>query len=221
MISLLVPIRGEGSAAAATFAPLAERFEILVADGDGRSAGSEAFEKIGARVLSLPGQNRGARISAAARESRGGVLLILHADTRLPEGAAEMIEAAVREGSSWGAFRLAYDDASPALAWIAWWANLRTRIFRLPFGDQGIFCTREAYEQAGGYPELPVCDDLSFSLRLRRIPRFRLLRAACVTSARAYRGGAASRVLRNWRVIAGYFLGVSPERLARWYRGSP
>jgi hypothetical protein len=219
MISLLIPIRWEPASAAGAFAGLAEDFEIVVADGDAAGPAADAFARIGARVLPLPGRDRGARLAAAARESRGEILAFLHADSRLPAGAREMIEIAVRSGSSWGAFRLAYDDRSISLRWIAWWANLRTRVFRLPFGDQGIFCTREAYGRAGGHPELPVCDDLAFALRLRRIPGFRLLPAACITSARAYRGRSLRQVLTNWKVMAGYFLGIRPETLERWYRG--
>ena len=191
-----------------------------MADGDGRGPAARAFEDLGARILSLPGRNRGERLAAAANASRGEVLTFLHADTRLPAGAGEMIESAVRAGAEWGAFRLAYDDPSPALAWIAWWANVRTRLAKLPFGDQGIFCTRDAYRRAGGYPELPICDDLAFAVRLRKVPGFRLLPAACVTSARAYRGRSFRQVLTNWKVMAGFFLGVAPATLERWYRGA-
>ncbi|MGH9443908.1 MAG: TIGR04283 family arsenosugar biosynthesis glycosyltransferase, partial [Thermoanaerobaculia bacterium] len=131
----------------------------------------------------------------------------------------ELVEGAVREGAAWGSFRLAYDDPRRSFRWIAWWANLRTRLFRLPFGDQGIFCTREAYESAGAYPGIPICDDLAFARRLGKVRGFRLLPAACVTSARAYRGRTLRQMLTNWRVMAGYFLGVEPERLEKWYRG--
>lgn len=219
MISLLIPIRGEPASAASAFEGLGGEIEILVADGDARGAAADAFERTGARVLSLPGSHRGERLAAAARESRGEILAFLHSDSRLPAGAREMIETAVRSGAAWGAFRLAYDDASLSLRWIAWWANLRTRVFRLPFGDQGTFCTREAYDRVGGYPELPICDDLAFAVRLRKIPGFRLLPSACVTSARAYRGRSFRQVLTNWKVMAGYFLGVRPETLEKWYRG--
>ena len=218
MISLLVPIRGEPAGAAAAFAGLPGNFEIVAADGDAPGPAAAAFAAIGARVLPLEGRPRGARLAAAARETRSEILAFLHADSRLPAGAETMIEAAVRSGACWGAFRLEYDDRSAALRWVAWWANVRTRLFRLPFGDQGIFCTREAYGRAGGYPELPICDDLAFAMRLRRISGFRLLPAACVTSARAYRGRSFRQVLTNWRVMAGYFLGVEPRTLEKWYR---
>ncbi len=220
MISLLIPIRGEPAIAACAFSRLGPEIEILVADGDRAGAAAAAFEKIGARVLSFPGSNRGERLASAARESRGDILAFLHSDSRLPAGARETIEDAVRSGAAWGAFRLAYDDDSPSLRWIAWWANLRSRVFQLPFGDQGVFCTRAAYERTGGYPELPICDDLAFALRLRRVGGFRLLPGACVTSARAYRGRSLRQVLTNWKVMTGYFLGARPETLERWYRAA-
>jgi uncharacterized protein len=101
---------------------------------------------------------------------------------------------------------------------VAWWANRRSRWLRLPFGDQGIFCRRDAYERAGGIRDLPVCDDLDLVRRLRRVGPFVIRPEAMVTSARGYRRhGTVRQVLRVWRVAAGYFLGVSPARLQRWY----
>jgi hypothetical protein len=104
------------------------------------------------------------------------------------------------------------------MRWIAWWGNLRSRLLRLPFGDQGIFCRRDAYEKAGGFRDWPVCDDVDLVRRLRRTGRFEVRREKTETSPRRYRSrGALRQVLTNWKVLAGYYLGVPPETLARWY----
>lgn len=101
---------------------------------------------------------------------------------------------------------------------VAWWANRRSRLFRLPFGDQGIFCRREAYERAGGFRDLAICDDVDFVRRLRRVAKFVVRPEETVTSSRRYLArGATRQVLRNWIVLAAYFAGVSPARLARFY----
>ena len=90
----------------------------------------------------------------------------------------------------------------------------------MPFGDQGIFCRRDLYERSGGFADLPICDDVDFVRRLKRVSALRILPEKTLTSPRRYREqGSVRQVLRNWRVLAGYFAGVSPETLLRWYNG--
>jgi len=223
VLSVIVPVRGETPAVAARF----ERFasapgvELLVADADasrpGGSETAEAFRTIGARVI--PGRGtRGARLAAAAAEARGDLLFFLHSDSRAPDDALDAIRRAVAAGAAAGAFSLAYEGAGPALRWIAGWANLRSRWLKLPFGDQGIFCRRDAYERAGGFRDLAVCDDLDFVRRLGRCGRFVILPEKTTTSPRRYtERGALAQVLVNWKVQLGYFMGVAPETLERWY----
>lgn len=219
MLSIIVPVRGEEPAVAARFARLAAdpTAELVVADGGGDPATADAFRAIGARVLS-GGGTRGARLGLAAAEARGDALLFLHSDSQPPEGALDAVRRALAAGAAAGAFSLAYRDAGPALRWIAAWANLRSRWLKLPFGDQGIFCARDAYDRAGGFRDLPVCDDLDLVRRLRRAGRFVILPEKTTTSPRRYRDrGTLAQVLVNWKVQIGYFAGVRPETLERWY----
>ena len=221
MISLIIPVRGEPPEIAERFRPfsIAGETEILLADrGDGAET-TRAFERLGARIVSGLG-SRGLRLDRAARESRGDVLFFVHADSRPPENAFPAIEETLGTGAVAGAFSLAYENETAALAWIAWWANLRSRRLGLPFGDQGLFCRREAYMACGGFRDLPVCDDVDIVRRLKRVGRLRVRPEKMVTSPRRYtQAGALRQVLRNWRVLAGYFAGVSSDTLERWYRG--
>jgi hypothetical protein len=106
------------------------------------------------------------------------------------------------------------------VCWVSAWANVRSRFLRLPFGDQGIFCRREAYQSAGGFRDMAVCDDLDLVRRLRRTGRFVVRPELVTASARRYRDrGVLRQVLRVWVVLGGYFLGVSSERLGRVYYG--
>jgi rSAM/selenodomain-associated transferase 2 len=219
LISLIIPVRNEAPEAAERFRPFLVRgqTEIVVADGGGRPETSRAFEAIGAGISRGEG-SRGLRLDRAARQARGEILFFVHADSRPPENALSAIRDCLDSGALAGAFSLAYENATPALRWIAWWANLRSRLFRLPFGDQGLFCRREAYERSGGYRDLAVCDDVDIVRRLKRAGPFRVLTEKTVTSPRRYRErGALRQVLRNWKVLVGYFAGVSPNRLERWY----
>lgn len=201
MISVIVPVRCEGPEAAARLSRFHRppESELLVADGAG---------------------SRGSRLAKAAAEAHGEILFFLHADSRPPDDALGIIRRAIDGGTDAGAFSLAYDDAGPAMHWIAWWANRRSRLARLPFGDQGIFCSRDAYLRSGGFRDLPICDDLDLVLRLRQAGRFEIRPEKTITSPRRYRkAGALRQVVRNWRVMAGYFAGVRPETLSRWYEG--
>ncbi|HTD52136.1 MAG TPA: TIGR04283 family arsenosugar biosynthesis glycosyltransferase [Thermoanaerobaculia bacterium] len=221
MISIIVPIKNEAPEAVERFRALAAApgVEILVADAGSCSATTEAFRAIGARIVEGPGP-RGARLAGAAREARGEILFFLHSDSEPPGNALEAVEKSLTNGAVAGSFSLAYRDANAAMRWIAWWANFRSRRMGLPFGDQGLFCRRDAYEKAGGFAPLPICDDVDLVRRLKRVGRLTIRPEKAVTSARRYRQrGALRQVLRNWRVLAGYFLGVNPETLERWYNG--
>jgi hypothetical protein len=204
MISVIVPLRDESPAEIAELRRLAggSDAELVLAD---RPAGG----------------TRGARLAEAARRARGDVLFVVHADSRPPEDALAIIRREIEGGAAAGAFSLAYEPSDPAMRRIARWANRRSRLLRLPFGDQGIFCRRDAYESAGGFRDMAVCDDLDLVRRLKRQGRFVIRPEETRTSPRRYRGGALRQVLRVWRVFLGYYAGVAPERLARWYSGDP
>ena len=202
MISVVVPVRDETEADLAPLRRLVDSGDAELLLADGRSG------------------SRGACLAKAARRARGEILFFVHADSQPPGAALSLVRETLAGGAAGGAFSLAYADAGPAMRWIAWWANRRARWLGLAFGDQGIFCRRDAYEQTGGIRDLPVCDDLDLVRRLKRVGRFVVRPEATVTSARRYRErGALRQVLRVWTVVAGYFAGVSPERLARWYYG--
>ena len=163
------------------------------------------------------GGTRGARLAAAAQEARGDGLFFVHADSRPPAGCLEIVRRTIANGAAAGAFSLEYEGGDPGMRWIAWWANRRSRLARLPYGDQGIFCRRDAYDRSGGFRDLPICDDLDFVLRLRRAGRFVVRPETTVTSPRRYlAAGAARQVLRNWAVVCGYLAGVRPETLSRF-----
>jgi len=221
MISVIIPIKNEPPEAAERLRELAAApgVELLVADAGGNDETTRAFRSIGARIVTGPGP-RGERLARAAREARGEILFFLHADSDPPESALEVMRQSLENGTAAGAFSLAYRSADARMRWIAWWANARSRWWGVPFGDQGIFCRRDVYERAGGFRSLPICDDVDLVRRLKRVGRLEIRPEKTITSPRRYREcGALRQVLRNWRVLAGYFLGVSPGRLERWYNG--
>lgn len=206
-----------GSAPSAGTGAVAAAVEVIVVDGGSADRTREIAEAAGARLIRSP-RGRARQLDAGVRASAGDVLLLLHADTRLPRGWASAVCGALGDPAVvGGAFRLRFDDRSPALRFIEWGARLRTALGGLPYGDQALFVRREALEAVGGIPQAVVLEDLDLVSRLRRRGRLARLALPVVTSARRYRAGGPLRtMLRHWRVAAGWALGVERNRLARW-----
>lgn len=218
-VSVIVPIRNEPADVAERFAELARdpAAELIVVDAGDSRAAAERFAAIGARVLRAAG-TRGRCLAIGAAEARGEILLFFHADSRPPPASLTAVREALAGGAVAGAFSLAYEDATPGLRWVAWWANVRSSLLRLPFGDQGLFCRRADYGRAGGFRDISICDDLDLVRRLKRLGPIVLLPDVSCTSPRRYlSSGILRQILRSWRVQAGFFAGVAPETLARWY----
>ncbi len=192
--------------------------ELIIADGGSGDAVAELADALGARLVTAP-RGRGRQLAAGARAARGDWFLFLHADTVLAPGWVEAVRSHMLAGPGRaGYFALRFDTLAPMARLVAAWANLRSALFALPYGDQGLLVSRALYDQTGGYPEIPLMEDVAL---VRRIGRRRLARlgAAAVTSASRYAAdGWLRRGWRNLTTLALYFLGVAPERLARRYQ---
>ncbi len=224
-ITVIVPTLGEARTLEENlpplFAALPSLCEVIVADGGSRDGTPEVARRLGAQVV-VGDPGRGQQLNLGARRAleRGAeVLLFLHADTRLPARALETIEAAITGGAVGGAFLLRFDDPRSRYRWAAGLINLRTRLTRTPLGDQGQFCTTQAYQVLEGFRPWPIFEDLDFARRLRRHGRLALIPKPVVTASRRYvRRGLLRTALRNWLLFALYFCGISPYRLAKFYR---
>jgi hypothetical protein len=164
---------------------------------------------------------RGARLRKAAFASDAELLCFAHADTQLPANWESEVERCLANRVGWGAFRLRFDDETgrERIPWVSWGANLRTRLFALPYGDQAPFVHRELYERVDGHPDWPLLDDLELSRRLRRVQRPQLSRLFVRSSARRYlQRGRVRTVLQHNLILLRHALGQSPERLHQRFR---
>jgi rSAM/selenodomain-associated transferase 2 len=192
---------------------------IVVVDGGSRDdTAAVVARQPGARLLASE-RGRALQMNHGAREADGDTLLFLHADTRLPEGAAGAIEAALAEpGVVGGRFDVRFDNEGALFRTIAWFMNARSRASGICTGDQAIFVRRADFEAIGGYPEIPLMEDIELSRRLKRRGRLRALRLRVTTSARKWeREGPLRTIGLMWALRFLHFCGVAPARLHRWY----
>ncbi|MEH2116212.1 TIGR04283 family arsenosugar biosynthesis glycosyltransferase [Nostoc sp.] len=193
--------------------------EVIVVDGGSSDDTVAIAQSLNVKVISSP-PGRAVQMNAGAVAASGEILLFLHADTRLPIGFDDMIRTALQQpGIVAGAFKLRIDASLFSLRWVEWGVNVRSHFYQMPYGDQAIFLTKEVFQQIGGFPELPIMEDFELMRRLKRIGRIVIIPTPVVTSARRWlQKGVLKTTLLNQIVITAYLVGVSPERIRRWYR---
>ncbi|MGH7482691.1 MAG: TIGR04283 family arsenosugar biosynthesis glycosyltransferase [Longimicrobiales bacterium] len=193
--------------------------EVIVVDGGSTDLTTEVAWAAGARVLSAP-PGRGVQLRAGADAASAPLFLFLHADVRLGERALALLdEIAVARPPCAIAFRLRIDARGLSYRVIEWGTNLRSRLLALPYGDQGLVVRREDYVRAGGYPAIPLMEDVALLRALRTVTHVHLVDAAVRVSARRWEAeGPLRRTLKNWVLLARFLAGTPPERLARRYR---
>ena len=163
--------------------------------------------------------NRAQQMNLGARHATGDILLFLHADTILLPGALDEIRRRIiADGAVGGAFDLQLDSPRRMHKFVARVSSRRSRLLRLPYGDQGIFVWRQVFDVLDGFPEIPIMEDVAFGRRLRRAGRVTFIPSGLVSSARRwYANGVVKTTLVNWWVTLLFLLRVSPRRLRRMY----
>lgn len=224
-ISIVIPVYHEAPILNALIAhlvrlPFTGKREILVVDGAPSGDSLRAIQAPQVRKLIAP-PGRGIQMNAGARRAGGEILLFLHADTHLPpDGLNQIAEAMQASAAVGGAFDLAIDSPRACFRLIERAASLRSRVTRVPYGDQAIFIRRGYFMDIGGFAEIPIMEDVELMQRIRRRGRrIMLLPCRVATSPRRWeRTGICRNTLRNWSLLALFHLGVAPERLGRFYR---
>jgi rSAM/selenodomain-associated transferase 2 len=218
-LSVVMPALNAAGALGATLAALGDvPAEILLVDGGSTDTTVRLAAHAGARVIAAP-RGRGIQLAAGVSAARGPWLLLLHADTQLAPGWAEVVREAMRDPGRAGYCRFALDDAAPAArrleAAVAW----RCRVLALPYGDQGLLIHRDLLNKVGGVRPLPLMEDVDLVRRLGR-RRLRALDATAITSAARWRReGYLRRSARNLACLSLWLLGVPPRIILRLYTG--
>lgn len=222
MLSIIIPCLDEAEGIAPALdalKPLRNRgAEAIVVDGGSNDDTVALATPRADLVLSAP-RGRAMQMNAGAARARGDVLLFLHADSELPEKADTLILAGLADsGRGWGRFDVAIVGLHPLLRVIALSMNVRSRWSGIATGDQGLFMKRSLFEHVGGYPRIPLMEDVALSTALKRHGPPLCLRSRLTTSGRRWeKHGVAKTVVLMWRLRLAYRFGADPEKLALRY----
>ena len=217
-LSVIIPTLDEEASIGDLLRRLSETpglHEVVVADGGSSDTTRDLVRPPARLVPCEPG--RGAQLRAGAREAKGDVLLFLHADVVPPRDVAAQISLALHGGYVGGNFRLRYPEGGPLGRWLEVLAPIYRRIPRY-YGDSGIFARRDAYEACGGIPHLPIMEDVIFVERLERTGPTAYLPGPMISAARRWKGRELRTLLLWGSMQLAFALGVSPWRLAGFYR---
>lgn len=220
-ISVIIPTLNETEIIHATLSALRKKtgVEMIVVDGGSQDNTVELATSVGAKVL-ITSPSKAVQMNTGAAAASGDILLFLHADTRLPENFEQhILSAAHQKGFCAGVFRLSIDSNLSALRLIEQVANWRSRYLGMPYGDQGLFISRELFTKIGGFAGIPIMEDVELIRRLRKKGNITILNQSVKTSSRRWLNFGIFRTwLLNQIILMGFYVGISPTRLVKWYR---
>jgi rSAM/selenodomain-associated transferase 2 len=225
-VSIILPVLNEESRIFEALAALEpevrmQNAEVIVVDGGSRDRTAEIVRGVDfARLLASVGANRGRQMNQGARVATGEILLFLHADVQLPPQALGAIKQALaNERTPGGCFQIRFPDGTtPSLNLVAWGINLRTRLFRTATGDQAIFVRRHIFDEIGGYETFPLMEDVELFRRIKQRGRVAVLAEPVEISPRRWlKYGVWRTVLLMYLLRAGYWLGIPPATLKRFF----
>jgi rSAM/selenodomain-associated transferase 2 len=219
-ISVICPVLNEAMTIGSTLTALLSLRpdEVIVVDGGSSDGTEEICRRSGVAVLAAP-RGRAVQMNYGAARAEGDVLLFLHADTQLPSTAFSDIRTALADARYVGGrFDVRLDGDGRMMRMIGTMISLRSRLSKVGTGDQAIFVRRSVFEKLGGFPEIPIMEDIAFCRALKRAGAVACLKSKVITSARRWQSDGVWRtILRMWILKGCYVLGVSPRRLKQFY----
>ncbi len=194
-------------------------YEIIVSDGGSKDKTVERAERHEGIKTIRTESGRGKQMNKGAASARGDIFLFLHADTYLERGwYGEIISCLCDPSAAGGAFTLRIDSPERYYRIIEYWVKFRCGVFKLPYGDQGIFVRREIFEKMGGYKNIPLMEDVDLVGRMKKAGKIRMLRKKAFTHSRKWeKEGWIRRSFFNQMIMIGYRFGADPERLEKLY----
>jgi len=231
MISIIIPTYNEEDTIQKTldqFLCIEYPTEIIVADGGSTDDTKKIVRKIIAQktcscsvqLVLAPPRGRGPTMQTGAEHAQGDYLLFLHADTIVPKNwCEELIKALASPNIIGGAFKLSFDNKERFYSIASAYSNLRARLFHIYHGDQAIFIRKSVYRRIGGFPLVPLMEDVILSKRMKAFGKTTQLSCAVSTSPRRIaQYGKMKSIFRYFTIKTLFFFGVSPKKLTKLYK---
>ncbi len=182
--------------------------------------GDDVTPEPGGTVVVRTVKGRAAQMNAGAKLASGDILLFLHADTVITQesllAVREVLQLPYVAG---GAYRLKIDSPSAWLQMVSFVANIRSLVFKAPYGDQALFLSKKLFDKIGGYRDTPILEDVMLVKQIRKRGKLKIINEYAVTSGRRWHGrGMARSTLVNWAIMLGYYMGVSPQKLVKTFK---
>lgn len=224
MISIVIPTYNESAIIGSTLAKLNEittsQDEIIVVDGSSEDNTREIAREFPNVILIISRRGRASQMNAGAKIAKGEYLLFLHADVQIDEICLSMLKNRICGNEiQWGWFALTLDSPRFIYRVIEMGANLRNRFTGIPLGDHGIFVKKDMFDIIGGFPEIPIMEDLEFVKKMNIVTNGIEIKSPVKISVRRFEHSGIIRTLsRMWVLRILYYFGVPPERLTKYYR---
>lgn len=194
-----------------------EAWKLVIVDGGSSDETAQLAKQFPVTLLSGEA-GRAAQLNLGAQHSEGEIVLFLHVDTSLPENFQKYMGAFLQSPKRWGRFNIRLQPASLGLKVIAWFMNQRSRYTGIATGDQAIFVRLHSFQAVGGFPQIPLMEDVAICKLLKRVSKPYCIYDPVISSSRRWQNqGLVKTVVLMWWLRLAYFCGVSPKRLHRWY----
>lgn len=220
-LSIIIPALNEAESIVTTLTPLqplrTQGHEVILCDG-GSSDDTVALVQSQVDLVVTSERGRAVQMNSGAAVASGDLLLFLHADTQLPENAATLIEAALNN-RTWGRFDVRLSGNHWLLRVVEFLMNRRSRLTGICTGDQAIFIRQGLFRAVGGFPEIPLMEDIALSRALKPQSHPACITTPVITSSRRWeQHGILRTILLMWWLRMRYFFGSDPQPLAETYR---